>query len=329
MLARLRLLKGATALLYFGPLLAGLCGFGWDQVPFFVAIFLLWLVILRPEQWPASLAEWRTLPAWGAALTQLLSQILLITILFAVGRGIGGVAGFLPIVNPILPLALSFLAIPLARSLWDAREAADSGVFLDREAEEAHVPRAAAEAAAAIVPLLNLPDDANAADVAQRVDNVMFATGAALRLNALTAALARPDRTHAALRHALVIWASEPEVVAPGLVPDAMANAFSIAEASPDLLRFLVPRAMALIGAFPNRASGFPTPALIRKAAESGLDGGPQNDLPAHLRDDLRVGLLALADAVEAALEKAQEVPLPAPDTPQHDHRTAGAIPQS
>ncbi|MGL4234588.1 hypothetical protein [Tabrizicola sp.] len=324
MLARLRLLRGAAALLYFGPLFAGLSGSGWDQVPFFVAIFVLWLIILRPEQWPATPAEWLTASAWGAALTQVLSQILLVAVLFGIGRGFGGIAGFLPVINPLLPAAISFLAIPLGRSLWDAREAAEAGVFLDEEAERAQIPRAAADAALAIVPLLNLPDDAPEAQVSPLVSNIMYANGAALRLNALTAALKRPDRTHAALRRALVIWASEPEVVAPGLVPDAMANAFSIADGSPDLLRLLVPRAMALIGAFPGRADGFPAPTAIRQVAADGLVGGPTNDLPSHLRDDLRDGLIALAHAVEMAQAQTQPTADPvrreAPATAQPRH---------
>lgn len=297
MFARLRLLKGATALLYSGPLFAGLSGFGWELVPIFVVVFALYLVILRPEQWPASPAEWLTAQAWGVALTQVLSQILLVCMLFGIGRGLGGLAGFEPVISPLVPLMVSFAAIPLGRWLWDARRAADAGVFLDTEAERALVPSAAADAATAIAPLLDLPDDAPEAEVGALVAGILYATGTALRLNALTTALQSPDRSHAALRRALVIWASEPEVIAPGLAPDAMASAFSISSADPDLLRLYVPRAVALIDAFPNRANGFPTPDAIRKIAVDGPAGGRPNDLPAHLR----VGLIALAGAIETA----------------------------
>jgi hypothetical protein len=299
---RLRLLKGATALLYVGPLFAGISGFGWGLVAPFVGIFIVWLMVLRPEQWPVAPQEWLTLPAWLSALTQLLSQILLVTVLLAVGRGIGAVAGFLPMVNPIFPLAVSFMAIPICRMLWDANEAADQGIFLDDEAEAAQAPRAASQAASAIVPLLNLPDAAPDAEVDAMVARVMNVPSAALRLRALTAALAHPDRSHAALRRALVVWASEPEVVAPGLVPQAMEQAFSVAERNADLLRLYVPRAIALIAAFPDRASGFPSPQRLRDAAAEEPGSDPYSDLPVHLRADLRDGLLALARAVERAL---------------------------
>lgn len=309
MITRLRLLKGATALLYIGPLFAGISGLGFGMVAPFVAVFIVWLMILRPEQWPASAQEWFSAPAWGAAITQLLSQILLVSILLAVGRGIGAIAGYLPTVNPIFPLAVSFLAIPLCRMLWDAREAAEAGVFLDDEAEAAHAPRAAAEAASSIVPLLNLPDDAPDAEVAQAVTRVLKAPGAGLRLKALSAALSHPDRSHAALRRALVLWASEPEVVAPGRVPESMALAFGIAEGSPDLLRLYLPRAIALIGAFPDRAPCFPNPDRLRQTSIEDHAADPASRLPAHLLADLRDGLQALAHAVERALDARATAP--------------------
>lgn len=302
MLSRMRLLKGATALLYIGPLFAGMCGFGWGLVAAFTAIFVVWLMVLRPEQWPSTPEEWLTGGAWLATLTQVLSQVALIAILFGIGRGFGALAGFVPIVNPVLPLSISFLAIPLCRMLWDAREAADQGYFLDDEAEAAHAPRVAAEAGTAVIPLLNLPDNAPAAKVTEAVARVLAVPTAELRLKALVAALSSPARSHLALRQALILWGSEPEVVAPGLVPNAMSAAFALAESNPDLLRLYVPRALALIAAFPNRAPGFPTPSRLRQAAASGLGADPNSDLPAHLRDDLSDGIRALALAVEAAL---------------------------
>ena len=306
MLTRIRLLKAATALLYTGPLFAGLSGLGWGMVAPFVAVFVVWLMVLRPEQWPASPQEWLTLPALGAAMAQILSQVLLVTVLLAIGRGIGALAGFLPIINPIFPLALSFVAIPLCRILWDAREAANQGIFLDDEAEIAQAPRAAAEAAAAIIPLLNLPDDASDPEVMTKTANALSGLAADLRLEALTAALARPSRSHAALRRALVLWCSEPEIVAPARVTNAMARGFAFADGNPDLLRLYVPRAVALVTAFPDRAADFPAPQVLRAVAEGGFAADGVSDLPAHLRADLCDGLAALARALEKVLTAAQ-----------------------
>lgn len=296
---RMRLVKGAAALLYIGPLMAGLSGFGWGMVAAFTAIFVVWLMVLRPEQWPSSPSEWLTGPAWLAALAQVLSQLLLVAILFGIGRGLGGLADIGAIaVDPMLPLSISFLAIPLCRMLWDSREAASQGYFLDDDAEAAHSESSAGAAAVAIIPLLNLPDIAPDDTVTAAVADALDVPAADLRLNAMTAALANPSRSHAALRRALVFWATEPEIVAPGQVPESMASAFDIANGNLDLLRVYVPRAIALIGAFPNRASDFPTPGGLRQVA----DNLPPSDLPSHLQADLREGLRALARAVEAAL---------------------------
>jgi len=314
MLTRLQLLKGAAALLYIGPLFAGLTGLGWGVVAPFVGIFVVWLMVLRPEQWPATPDEWLGASAWLAALTQVLSQLLLVCVLLGIGRGFGAVAGFLPAVNPIFPLAISFLAIPLCRVLWDAGEAADMGIYLDDEAEAAQIPRAAAQAAAAVVPLLNLADDAPDALVVTAVDKAMQTGGADLRLKALIAALSHPNRSHAALRRALVLWATEPEIVAPGRVPNVMAGAFAITGSNADLLRLYVPRGLALIAAFANRASGFPAPDDLRKMAGEVSGADPQLDLPVHLRDDLRDGLLALALAIEKALAPVATTVAPMPE---------------
>ena len=275
----------------------------------FTGIFVVWLMVLRPEQWPASPDEWLTGQAWLAALTQVLSQVLLVVCLFAVGRGIGGLADIGAVaINPILPLSVSFFAIPLCRMLWDSREAASMGYFLDDEAETAHAENAAGEAGTAIIPLLNLADAAPDSQVTGVVSKVMDVASAELRLKALTAALANPDRSHAALRRALILWATEPEIVAPGRIPNSMASAFSIANGNLDLLRLYVPRALALISAFPSRADGFPDPQRLRLAAEA--KPAPDSDLPLHLQADLREGLLALARSVEAA-QAAQVRPEP------------------
>lgn len=310
MSARLRTLKALAVLLYIGPLFAGLCGLGPAMIAPFVGIFVVWLMVLRPEQWPSTAQEWTTANAWGSALTQVLSQTLLVCVLLAVGRGLGAIANVPPREDTLLPLALSFLAIPLCRMFWDSGEAAQVGLFLDDEAEAAHAPRAASHAAASVVPLLNMADDLSDSLARDGVAQVMAQPGAELRLKALVAALSHPDRSHAALRRALVLWGAEPEVVAPGAVPDVMASIFDIAAPSPDLLRLYVPRALALIHAFPDRAAGFPAPDRLRLTAGRSLSDQSSAELPGDLRQDLHDGMLALAGAIEAAMTKGQPLPM-------------------
>ena len=116
---RRRFMMVANALLYFGPLLAGLGSFGWGYVPLFTAIFVLWLVILQPMEFPINKREWLSADAWVAICGRAVVQLLFVAVLFGIGRGIGGVLGAMTGYSAMLPLAISFLSIPLARMIWD------------------------------------------------------------------------------------------------------------------------------------------------------------------------------------------------------------------
>lgn len=116
---RRRLLMAANAFLYFGPLLAGMAGFGWGMVVIFTAIFVLWLFILQPYEFPINRAEWMSSDAWVAIGARAAVQLLLVVVLFGVGRGIGGILGAMTGYSAMLPIAISFLSIPLARLVWD------------------------------------------------------------------------------------------------------------------------------------------------------------------------------------------------------------------
>lgn len=114
---KLSLFRAALALLYLGPLLAGLAGQGWGMVPGFLVIFVLYLFVVRRSLFPRGAAGWADGALMVRLLGQVLVQLVLITICFAVGRGIGGVVGALPPFSPLWTLAVSFLALPLCRFL--------------------------------------------------------------------------------------------------------------------------------------------------------------------------------------------------------------------
>ncbi len=113
----LTLFRGATALLYLGPLFAGLAGFGWALVPAFLAIFLMYLFVVRRSLFPRKSADWTDMGLVIPLLTQTLVQLLLIVLCFAIGRGLGGVVGAVPPFSPLWTLAVSFLSVPLCRWL--------------------------------------------------------------------------------------------------------------------------------------------------------------------------------------------------------------------
>lgn len=173
---RLRLLQGATALLYFGPLLAGLGGFGWAVVPVFAAIFMLWLVIIRPQDFPRKLQEWMRVEGLVAFAARAAVQLLLVLVCFGIGRGIGGVLDSLPAFPLMLPIAVSFLAIPLARLIWNPWQADTMDELLDNalgqiEASPTqHGSRDYAEAV--LMPLNGLPDDVSADELGSHLSAI-------------------------------------------------------------------------------------------------------------------------------------------------------------
>ena len=93
---RLWFLKLATALLYFGALLAGLMGQGWGMVLAFLAVFLVWSVILQPHLWPSRVSDLAQLQAMVPLASLIATQALLVVLCFGIGRGIGGVVGLQP-----------------------------------------------------------------------------------------------------------------------------------------------------------------------------------------------------------------------------------------
>lgn len=142
MFDRATLLMAAMALLYFGPLLAGLGGAGWPAVYAFAVIFTLWLIVLRPQSWPRDAAQWRDPLVLLHALTQVVAQCLLVAVLFGVGRGIGGALGAVVGWPAWFPLSLSFLSVPLARLIWDPWMAEEMERRLAEAGAEANRPTA-------------------------------------------------------------------------------------------------------------------------------------------------------------------------------------------
>lgn len=171
----IRLLMLATALLYIGPLMAGLGGFGWGLVPAFVGLFMIWLFVLRPQQWPRNRHEWAQPEAWSILFTNGVVQLFLVTILFGVGRGVGGVLGRLPHFGAELPLLISFLSIPLSRMVWNPWKAAELDGFLDDALQQINrLPDDQDDARLRIAqrfiaPLRDLPDDTSADEVGKHL----------------------------------------------------------------------------------------------------------------------------------------------------------------
>ncbi|MDB5658761.1 MAG: hypothetical protein JWS10_1376 [Cypionkella sp.] len=251
---RMRWLMGATALLYIGPLLAGLGGFGWPLVPVFMVLFLLWQFILRPQQWPRQFHEWTQYPAWATLASNAALQLLFVALLFGVGRGIGGALGFVPLYTEMLPVAISFLSIPLARLIWNPWKPHGVNDFLDHAIDQIAHPANPVEvsemntARRMIAPLADLPDDTPPAAIAQHLLALSaFAEPAYVRTALFERARAGANRAEII---ALILHSTDPGLIVevPG---DGPTLAMALVPEDPDLIALYASR---LAEAMPQHA---------------------------------------------------------------------------
>lgn len=266
---KLRIVMAATALLYLGPLLAGLGGYGWSMVPAFTLLFVLWLIVMRPQLWPRELSAWTRPEVIVAALAQVMVQVLLIVICFGIGRGIGGVAGVLPMLSPLFPLAVSLLSIPLTRMVYNPEKMAQMDSFLDdalRRIQEVSVepapisPEIQADVDAAIAPVLALADDAPD-DQAQAAVSAAMRQGVGLPVSMgqhLIAALDPVVPPRMAARRGLVLWGTEPQSLVDHPDEQPLRAGFAVTWLHPDLLSLYVDRALPLIEGDPGLWECFP-----------------------------------------------------------------------
>ncbi|NPD15446.1 hypothetical protein HOY34_09560 [Xinfangfangia sp. D13-10-4-6] len=309
---RKSLLQGATVQLYMGPLLAGLAGFGPALLPPFIAIFMLWLVLLRPHRWPQSGAEWLKPDALLLTLTLLVSQTLFVAVLFGVGRGLGGVLGYLPIFHPTLPLCLSLLALPLMRLVWSPELALENDETIDQDlwaAAQSGEARPAVSAQLAMSELFALSERgrADAGQMLDALDHYLDTGDIWSRLAVLAASLdTSPANEHVALRRAVILKSTDPLPQSQFAVPGEIRTAFAAAGTSDDLLALLALRGRALLQKQPSAAHYFPPRAVVTDLAANSAGG---------------TAALALADL---AAELAKLVPEP-PNAAQKNAATRPA----
>jgi hypothetical protein len=290
MITRPRLLQAANALLYMGPLLAGLAGYGWVSVPIFAAIFTLWQMILRPQDWQVPGSRVVSLVA------RIVLQVLVVAGCFGVGRALGGIFSYAPGFHPMLPVAMSFLAIPVSRLVWDGWK---------EEPEPATDPVTMADPRLGAARLLGLPANLPLDEALAEVRGTLKGPQATSCLDLVKGGLSTPGEDRPSLRRALMLWATEPEVVVAESPRGTVRAAWQVCFKDEALLRVFLPRARALLAAFPDRAADFPTLAMLRPAA------------PGMTDPRLAFEIEEMADALEAIARPRttaqQTAPEPAP----------------
>ena len=246
MTTRLRLLQGATALLYMGPLFAGMAGHGWAMALVFGAIFTLWSVILRPHLWPAP-DQFRRPEALVALSALVATQVLLVVVCFALGRGFGGVMGLQPDLPYWLPAAISFLSVPLSRLTWpEPRPDFDP---------LAHRPTQTEGPEPLITALSRLPITATELELQA---HLMAAHAEPWALREALAAAQGPI-----FARARVIQATDPEKA---FLFSGTRDAATHFPPDPADMGLYAKRALHLLERDPSLAADFPTPAALRAA---------------------------------------------------------------
>ena len=112
-----RLLFATSALLYSGPLYAGLAGYGFGTLPLFAAFLMAWLFVVRPGDWPETREDWKVARAVAWPMLIFAVQMVVAGFCLAMGRAIGGMYGLTLPLPLALPVGLSVLGILIAYAL--------------------------------------------------------------------------------------------------------------------------------------------------------------------------------------------------------------------
>ena len=273
---RLRLLRFGAALLYFGPLLAGLMGQGWAMVLAFACVFVLWSVVVRPQLWPRtqsdlSRADLGRSEAAVALASLVASQLLLVIICFAVGRGIGGGLALRPALPAFLPLALSIVAVPISRMISPPQDMADDVGFDPAQHNPPVGPNPPVPATEMLAPVMALPDDVAEDVVQSHLTAISAHLDPVVIRQTLGDEVAGGAATRAAIK-ALIVHATDPaisDLVAGTAYP---AQAFAAAGRDGDLLGLFARRCILLLGDEPELGADCPSAAVVAQAARDCQD---------------------------------------------------------
>ncbi|GHC63226.1 hypothetical protein [Neogemmobacter tilapiae] len=292
MQTRLRLLMGATALLYIGPLLAGLAGHGWLMVPVFTAIFVLWLFIMRPSNWPRDPHAWEKSDTWIRATAQTAAQALLVAVCMAIGSGMAGIAALNVSMPTMLPLIISFMALPISRLIWDPSDETRFGGLVNEALGKIGVPTVLSDEAEIeladelTAPLAKLPDSTKPSVVENHLRAMSDHVGARPLLKSLTSQIKSSDAPMAT-RIAFILRATDPAQVLRDMPIPAPAQAFALAKGDHGLMELFLTRSLPLMRQHKTLWSSFPQAEdIVSATGEHANHAGP---------------LLELADLIEKA----------------------------
>lgn len=290
---RAQLMPLAIALLYLGPFVAGLSRAGAGILPVFVAAFFLWLLLMRPGL--AGNAEGGAGRALATLAGSALVQVVLVLLVYGLGRGLSVLTGGPAAVPLWLAAALSLTALPLARiALPSGAGDAEMDRFLDDALRdiEGLAARDPAEAppedAADGTALTRLILDGLAADIAagragaEEVDEALMALEALPDHRDLLAELEARRGDGPVWRMAFLRCIGHPYTILPGLSPETVVDWLADGLASDDADH--AGEALMAAHGWLDKAAPGDAAGRLRAAAEAWLARETAPDLRASLQ---------------------------------------------
>ncbi|MGP3698344.1 hypothetical protein [Rhodobacter sp. NSM] len=264
---QLRLSLLFTALLYLGPLFAGIGRHPWPVVPGFVALFVMWTMVMRPAQWPRDLAGWKKPEALLRVAATVAMQILLVVVLHAIGRGIGALLPEAASIPVSMPLTVALLSIPFSRLTLEPEKLAFLRGHLDEVPDDLAVELESQRADRLVAPFLRLPDDTDEVELMKRLVALAPSLTSAALLDALDRALRNTGGPCLAARRALILQATSVAAADTCAGRAEPVRALRVAEGHRNLLHLLTMRLQDLLRQRPQVEDDCPTITALRAAA--------------------------------------------------------------
>ena len=282
---RYRLFLLSSALLYMGPLVAGLAGFGWQMIVEFTVIFTLWLVVMRPMMWPTEAGGWQSGRVIGKFLLWVALQAAVVSFCFAIGRGIGGTMGALPPLPVWVPPLMSLLAVPLARICWnpampgpDLAAPSSTATADDAQRADAVTARAQADAMPWVKRLAQLPEATREQDIMALIAAALQEIQPLVLLEAMSKTVEAEGQSQA-LRRAFVMAVTDNDIAGKVLGQGLLSRAFDLAGEDAARLRLFAERCTRLLRA--RHMALMDTPQVARMADAANRHPGAAREIRA------------------------------------------------
>lgn len=283
---RQSMVLAATALLYMGPLIAGLAGFGWPMIVEFTLILTLWLVVMRP----VAAGGWHNTGVIGMFLLRVALQAVVVSFCLAIGRGIGATMGALPLLPVWVPPLMSLLAVPLARIFLtpaptDA-EKTDTDILADAKTATggtvAAKHRAEADAMPWVKRLAQLPEAAREQDLMTLIAAALQEVPPLVLLGALSNTVETQGQTQGqsqSLRRAFVMAVTDTDIAGKVLGQGLLSRAFDLAGEDTARLRLFAERCTRLLRQ--RQMALMDTPQIARMADAANRHPGAAREIRA------------------------------------------------